>query len=196
MASCARCFEPIEETDKVAESPCCDQKYHSRCLINYIGLIIYSNSHVHCACGELLYEHIEYLSDQQSNTDNLDSMLERPGMQEDLQHLKQKLKQERVAYKEVTKLITSESNRFHQSAKELYTIIQSQKKSIIDGIRSSDTYRRYQSVKKSMTLYYHRLKAKHGVNSRTICDLLPGIRGGYYSNITYYLRRRFRDKNT
>lgn len=196
MASCRQCFEPIEETDKVAESPCCDQKYHSRCLINYIGLIIYSNSSVYCACGEVLYEHVDYLNDQQSNTASLDPILERPGMQEDLQHLKQKLKQERAAYKEVTKLITSESNRFHETAKELYTIIQGQKKSIIDGIRSSDTYRRYQSVKKSMTLYYHKLKAKHGVNSRTICDLLPGIRGGYYSNITYYLRRRFRDKNT
>jgi len=208
MSNCILCLEPIEEMDKVAEVPCCEGKYHSNCLIYRVGGRSYHGSPSFCECGQLLYEHIDHellyehidhdYQDPHSRSipsrSILDSILEKPGVKEELEILKQKLKQERTAYKEVSKLISSESKQFHEDTKQVYNIIQDKKKYVVNSIRDSDSYRAYQSANKSIASLYNKFNKTHDVSTINMDDLIPGFSKWYYSSITYRLKRSFRGR--
>lgn len=190
--TCAHCSFNIEEGAKIAQMPCCNLEYHSQCLINKIGSAIYHYYQCNCVCGYTLFEHNNESDNSDTVAQSVETILAKEGVKEELKALKQKIANERKAYRELDKHVKEEAAKFHETIQEHATVIKNEKEAVFNAIKDGEQYRAYFSAKRAIDLSHGKFMKKHNTNWRTMRDLLPCRRSWRYSSARYLMRRKFR----
>jgi hypothetical protein len=191
--SCSLCQAPITDDDRVAEAPCCDQVVHSQCLINNIA---HSVSHYHnaiCSCGGILYlfEHEFYNTPDTVGAD-MDELIKQPAAAAAYKKFKSCLKEKsRCMAKFISKLREANASFMEQVTTNI-DLIKNIKKDIIDNLKQSEEYKKYNKSIRSLTYYTTLFKRQFNLNDNDMRKITPRIHGRWYSQPLRLIRRKFR----
>ncbi|NBO71108.1 hypothetical protein EBV26_11615 [bacterium] len=196
--NCAYCNHTVEEGSKVAETPCCDLKYHSTCFIAAVAIRMYNNSNYVCLCGAHIYQFPMYhdtSSDVMEATTEAtaESLKEKSGVKEELKNIKQKKTREATAYKEFKRKVNEEYEKCKESIKPHLLAIQNEKATAIHTLKQMPEYRAYCNAKSAITYSYNEFMKKHEVGRR-VMRYVTGQRKCYWRwrGPLQEIRRKFR----
>lgn len=186
--SCACCAQPLD--GKLIESPCCELKAHSACFIKHIGSHMMSFSTYYCVCGTLLYQH-DYGSFDDVTSATAESIKEKEGVKEELKILRKKATVESKAYNEFSKILKTESSKFHEIVDDALNAIKTQKAAAMNTIKQTPEFKAYRSAHSSLLRCHSIFMKKHDASWRVMRRL--GLQKRWrYRMLPYEIKRKFR----
>ena len=142
------------------QMPCCDSVYHPQCGIDLLcGGSYWDN--VLCACGSVLHAAHVYSSNNSSDIDAVNLLLETEEVKPHVKNLKKKLKEAAQAQKEFDTYLNEEFTAFEESVVEQLEAIKTLKETRINLIKESTQFKRLNSAKLSFSFMFAKFQKKY-----------------------------------
>lgn len=188
--SCACCALPLD--GKLTEAPCCDLKAHSACFIKHIASHMMSFSTYYCLCGAMLYQHVQvWETDNDVTTATAESIKEKEGVKEEIKVLRKKGTVASKAYNEFSKILKTESSKFHETVDDALNAIKTQKAAAMNTIKQTPEFKAYRSAHSSLLRCHSIFMKKHDASWRVMRRL--GLQKRWrYRMVSYEIKRKFR----
>jgi len=191
--TCALCLAPIADDDKVAEAPCCDQTFHSQCLINTIA---HSISHYHnaiCSCGGILYLFENEFYNHTPIGTNMDELIKQPAAAAAYKKYKSCLAEKSKCMSSFNNKLREAYNAFMEQVGTNIELIKNIQSEIIANFKQSEEYKNYSKSIRSVTYFGNLFKRRFNLNDSDMRTITPRAhRWRWHTQPLRLIRRKFR----
>ena len=148
------------------------------------------HSSYYCACGALLYEHL-YDPFDDDITATAESLKDKEGVKEEIKVLRKKGTIATKAYNEFSKILKTESAKFHETVEDAVNAIKTQKETALNAIKQTPEFKAYKSSHASLLRCHTIFMTKHDASWRVMRRL--GLQKRWrYRMLPYEIKRKFR----
>ena len=151
-----------------------------------------SHSSYYCVCGAMLYEHV-WETDNDVTMATAESLRDKEGVKEEIKVLRKKGTIATKAYNEFSKILKTESAKFHETVDDAVNAIKTQKETALNAIKQTPEFKAYKSAHASLLRCHTIFMKKHDASWRVMRRL--GLQKRWrYRMLPYEIKRKFRIK--
>lgn len=177
--SCSACNQNLEETDLMAELPCCGIVMHSKCALELVANASYNSMSVYCpGCGESLWSHSSYSTPQ----------LPPPqAFLDEVKTLKPIVSQYKKSLLAFRRKVSQSKQEFKTLVAPYIDQIKAAKKTAKEALKASDEYKTYFKFHRSYMRNAKALATKYDLPLRAVNQKFRIL--WWRSNPTMYINK-------
>jgi hypothetical protein len=183
---CEICEEPLLDSDKKADAPCCGVVVHTQCMIELVARNTSKWHDTICKCGQNLYSIDRYMYNNNNTAESLataalfEERKKNPTYKLHFTTLKKACTERNKTTTTFTRYLKTKVLEYKAEINTSLNIIKTAKANHINTLKGSEEYKKYRSAVSRYNFHYNRFMRLYGMNGSDMRALFGGGRRRRY----------------